>query len=201
MNTPIYTIGHSTHTQEHFIELLRRHGITVVADVRSTPYSKAAPQFNTDALKALLNAAGIAYVFLGKELGARRAEASCYVNGKVDFGLVRGMPLFLQGIERLKKGLETHRIALLCVEKDPLGCHRTMLISRHLVENGIPVSHILADGSVLSHQQLLDQLLKSCDLDTPDFFLSPEARAKEAYARQSSRVAYEIAETEGEYEI
>ena len=198
MNLPVYTIGHSTHTKEHFLELLLANKITAVADVRSTPFSKFAPQFNQEENSAFLKSSGVAYVFLGRELGARREEISCYTNRTVNFDKVRKASLFLDGIERLKKGLEKYRIALLCVEKNPLDCHRTMLVSRHLVETGIPVSHILEDGTTITHQKLLDELLVLSRLNKEDLFMSEAEIIKKAYEHQNERVAYKIAENNSE---
>ena len=70
----VLTVGHSNHTLDEFIALLRRHGITAVADVRSTPYSRLNPTFNRKAIESELKTRGIAYIFLGRELGARSDE-------------------------------------------------------------------------------------------------------------------------------
>jgi hypothetical protein len=79
----LFTIGHSTHSWEKFLELLRQHRIETVADVRSSPYSQFNPHFNREPLQLALRQQGISYVFLGEELGARRSEPECYVNGRV----------------------------------------------------------------------------------------------------------------------
>ena len=71
MSAPVFTIGHSTHSQDAFIDLLRAHYVEAIADVRSMPYSRMNPQFNRESLMPALRASGIKYVFLGRELGAR----------------------------------------------------------------------------------------------------------------------------------
>ena len=133
----IYTIGHSTHTIKKFIELLQRYGITAVADVRSKPYSQMNPQFNRETLKIELGLSGISYVFLGKELGARTKNKSCYCNGRVQYELLAQTEEFQTGLQRLQEGTRSYQIALMCAEKDPLHCHRTILVSRHLLKKGI----------------------------------------------------------------
>ena len=80
----VLTIGHSNHTIERFMELLRQHHVTAVADVRSAPYSHMHVQFNRKALASALKQEGIAYSFLGKELGGRPADKTCYENGRAD---------------------------------------------------------------------------------------------------------------------
>src|SRR5262245_22971141 len=121
----LFTIGHSNHEREDFLNLLRQHGITAVGDVRSSPYSRRQPHFSKVPLQAMLRQNGIAYVFLGKELGGRPASPELYhAEGWADYELVRATEEFRRGVDRLLRGLETFRIALLCGEEDPLDCHR-----------------------------------------------------------------------------
>src|SRR5258708_27596008 len=148
MTRIVYTIGHSNGTAERLLALLDQHGITAVADVRSQPYSRFNPQFNREELAGALKAAGIGYVFLGQELGARSADPACYRDGRAQYSLMVQTPVFARGIERLRAGMETHRVAILCAEKEPLTCHRTILIARYLHERNVVVHHILEDGAV-----------------------------------------------------
>jgi hypothetical protein len=106
----LLTIGHSTHPIDAFIALLKQHGVTALADVRSHPYSRHFPQYSKDALKNALAQAQIAYVFLGKELGARSENPACYRQGKVQYDLLAKEPLFAQGLERLRQGLEKYQM-------------------------------------------------------------------------------------------
>jgi uncharacterized protein (DUF488 family) len=146
----VFTIGHSTHPIETFLELLRAHAVTAVADVRSAPFSRFNPQFNEDALAHSLKTADIAYVFLGRELGARSDDPACYEQGRVHYGRLAKTALFQAGLGRVLHGSEKQRIALLCAEKEPLDCHRTILVARALTERGVAVEHILADGRLES---------------------------------------------------
>ncbi|GAB4153309.1 MAG: hypothetical protein Fur0046_33250 [Cyanobacteria bacterium J069] len=158
---PLYTIGHSNHSPEAFLALLQQHGITALADVRSHPYSRYLPHFSQSTLKALLVDAGIRYVFLGKELGARPQDPDCYDHqGKATYEKIAATSLFQQGLERLLEGTQTHAIALMCAEKDPLNCHRAILVCQHLRSHQPNIQHILSDGSLEPHATLETRLLQ-----------------------------------------
>jgi uncharacterized protein (DUF488 family) len=186
----IYTIGHSNHDYAAFIALLRQHDITALCDVRSRPYSRYAPHYSREALKNALEAAGIAYIFLGKELGAWSDNPACYKHGRVQYTILAKEPLFLEGIDRVTEGMKRYRIALMCAEKEPAECHRALLVSRQLFETGIPVSHIFADSSLESHGDLESRLLALCKLPEGDMFNSRKDFVAEAYLLQGERVAY-----------
>ena len=186
----VLTIGHSTHSLKEFVALLRRYGVTAVADVRSAPYSRFNPQFNKEILKRTLQMHGIKYVFLGRELGARSEDQSCYENGRVRYGRLAQTDLFLSGIERIVHGANEYRIALMCAEKEPLECHRTLLVARALAERGTVVEHILADGSLESHEAAMERLLDIVGLPHQDLFKSRDELIAEALVRQEERVAY-----------
>jgi uncharacterized protein (DUF488 family) len=186
----ILTIGHSTHTLEHFIALLKQHGVTAVADVRSAPYSRFNPHFNKAELERSLKAEGIRYVFLGRELGARSDDPSCYEKGRVQYARLARTEAFRQGIERLLRGAAEHRIACMCAEREPLECHRTLLVARALVDEGAEVAHIHADGRLEPHAAAMDRLLDLTGLPREDLFRSRADLVAEALARQEEKVAY-----------
>jgi uncharacterized protein (DUF488 family) len=173
------------------MRLLLMHGIEAVADVRSTPYSRRNLQYDRDILKSTLKSVDIAYVFLGKELGARSDDPRCYRNGKVDYELLARTEAFQSGLERVRKGAEAHRVALMCAEKDPLDCHRTILVARKLAEQGLPVTHILSDGSLETHDDAMSRLLKMLHIGERDFFRSREEALREAYKERGEAIAYE----------
>lgn len=184
----IYTVGHSNHPIDRFIGLLQAHGITALADVRSTPYSRFNPQFRREKLHAVLAAAGIQYVFLGEELGARSQDPAVYdANDRVSYALLAKTDLFRRGIGRLKTGMAEHRISLMCAEREPLECHRTILVSRELVREGVPVSHILADGLLEAHEHAMQRLVASLKLPEADLFGDPVERALDL---QASKMGY-----------
>jgi uncharacterized protein (DUF488 family) len=188
----LFTIGHSTHPIDRFLSLLRQHGISAVCDVRSTPFSRFNPQFNREAIRKSLAEAGIAYVFLGKELGARSEDPSCYEDGKVRYARLASTAVFRQGLERVRDGAQRYRIALMCAEKEPLDCHRTILVSRQLVAQGFDVQHILADGRLESHDAALTRLAGLLGLPAGDLVRSREERLEEMYRRQEERIAYTL---------
>jgi uncharacterized protein (DUF488 family) len=190
MTSPVYTIGHSTHSIERLIELLQSHSISALCDVRSQPYSRVNPQFNRETLKEALRNADIKYVFLGKELGARSEDKSCYRNGQVQYDLLAQTKLFEEGIKRVKDGARDYRIALMCAEKEPLDCHRTILVARKLCDEGLTVKHILYDGQIEEHAHAIGRLVGQLRLPGADMFREEEEVISDAYARQGSQIAY-----------
>ena len=214
MSQKLYTIGHSNLALEEFINLLQKYSITAVADVRSHPYSRYLPHFNQAPLKKALHDIGISYVFLGGELGARPKDLSCYVNGKALYQNIATTELFTEGIQRLVKGSQNYTIAMVCAEKDPLTCHRAILVCRRLKGFGLDIFHILPDRSLESHQHLEERLLDLYKLNSSletrnteprqlslfDNFLeetkldlqlkSKEDCLEEAYLRQGNKIAY-----------
>jgi uncharacterized protein (DUF488 family) len=151
----LHTIGHSSHPPEHFVGLLRQHGIQVVADTRSTPYSRYTPQFDRESLGDMLASAGVKYLYLGGAVGGRPREESCYDSeGRMLYGRVAALPEFREAVERLQRGADEFRVALLCSEEDPAHCHRRLLISRVLMGQGAEILHIRGDGAVESDAQV-----------------------------------------------
>ncbi len=190
MPATMFTIGHSAHDLTTFLGLLRKHEVTAVADVRSVPVSRFAPQFNRDQVERGLREAGIGYVFLGKELGARTDDVTCYVDGQVRYDRLARTDDFAKGVERLLKGARTERIAIMCTEREPLDCHRTVLVARVLAERGVGIDHIHGDGHAESHASAMQRLMAKFGLDEPDLFRTPDERLAEALSRQEKRIAY-----------
>lgn len=211
----IFTIGHSNHTIETFIELLHQHQVTALADVRSSPYSRRFPQFNQSALKTALKTVNIAYVPLGDNLGARPRNRDCYINGMARYDLIAATEAFKIGLNRLIQGSEKYQISLMCAEQDPIVCHRAILICPHLKNAGLEIHHIHKNGDLESNEDLENRVLKqnnlyklstlSADLQSPVKQLSlfdlrpiqtiekPLSRAElveKAYQLQSEKVAY-----------
>lgn len=190
MANEIFTIGYSSFSLAEFQNTLKKHKITAIGDVRSLPYSQFKPEFNRENLEEELSKNDITYVFLGEECGARVAEPGCYTEGKVNFKLVAEHPLFKEGLARIKKGLKQFNIALMCAEKDPITCHRTILICRNLLPAKIAIKHILGDGRVELHSASEQRLMRLFDLHHPDMFRSEAQRLEDAYARQGEKIAY-----------
>lgn len=188
-DTTIYTVGHSNHSIENFISLLTANGITAVADVRSRPFSRRYPQFNKERLAAALTRQGIAYVFLGRELGARSENPCCYENGKVQYVRLAAAPAFKAGIERVLAGAVKFHVALMCAEKEPLDCHRTLLVSRALELAGASIAHILADGSVEPQDKTMSRLIDLVGLSKDDLFQRNDLIAAACRLREK-KIAY-----------
>ena len=160
----IFTIGHSNHEFQKFIDLLKSNEIEVLVDIRSSPYSRFAPQFNKDDFKKAIQAAGIKYLFLGKELGGKPEDPEFYdPEGFVLYSRIAESPLFLEGIERLMNGIRNYRVVLMCSEENPANCHRRLLVGRVLAEKGVQVQHIRGAGRVQSEDEVAreaDQIKK-----------------------------------------
>jgi uncharacterized protein (DUF488 family) len=185
----LLTIGHSTQSWEQFLELLLRHRIEAVGDVRSSPYSVRFPQFNREILDRALRGSNIRYVFLGDELGARRTERECYVEGVARYERIAGTDAFRAGLDRIRVGAERFRVALMCAEKDPLECHRTILVCRHLRDE-MEISHILGDGSIEPQASAETRLLAEEKVHDEDFYASREELLASAYDRRAIKIAY-----------
>lgn len=186
----IYTIGHSIHTIDIFMELVLMHEISAICDVRSDPYSGFNPQFNRETLQTELKRNGIAYVYLGKVLGPKSDDPNCYVNGKVRYDRLAKTGLFREGLERLRQGMESYRIALMCAEKDPIMCHRTILVCRHLRADNIKIRHILEDGSIEENPESMIRLRRMLKLQEEDLFTTPEEMIERTYDIQGEKIAY-----------
>ena len=151
----IYTIGHSNHTLEKFISLLKSNEIKFVVDIRSRPYSRYTSWFNKAAIKESLHDNEIRYIFLGDKLGGKPDDKRYYdAEGRVAYPLIAASTEFHDGIERLMKGCMGHRIALMCSEENPLNCHRFHLVSKTLENIGINVIHLRGDGRLQSQATL-----------------------------------------------
>jgi uncharacterized protein (DUF488 family) len=186
----LFTIGHSNHETGRFIELLAMHRITVLCDVRSSPYSRYNPQFNRELLQGALKAGGIAYVFLGNELGPRSDDPACYVDGKVRYARLAATENFRRGLERLRAGMKTYRVAIMCAEKDPIGCHRMILVCRALRKEPVEIEHILEDGSLEPLRRSEQRMLLELKLPQLRLFEDPEGLIQRAYDTQGERIAY-----------
>ena len=186
----IMTVGHSNHQWASFAQLLREHTVTAVADVRSSPYSRINPDYGRELLQQRLRTAGIAYVFMGRELGARRTERECYVDRQARYERIAELPLFKNGLNRLRAGLQDHRIALLCAEKDPITCHRMVLVCRQFRGDSIDIQHIREDGSLESHIAAERRMLAAVGVPSADLFAGKHELMEEAYRRQGRKIAW-----------
>jgi len=202
----IYTIGHSIYEIEDFIKLLKQNQINTIVDVRSTPYSKFASQYNRETLKEYLKQNSICYIFMGDLLGARYENKTLlFDDGKVNFKKVQETKNFLDGVTRLQKGIEKgYSISLMCSEKEAFDCHRFGLISEFLSKKSIEINHIYPDKVVLQ-RELEQKLLKKYEKQIPkiDLFnpdVDFEEQLKEAYKLRNKDIAYNALTQEGDDE-
>jgi uncharacterized protein (DUF488 family) len=187
----IYTVGHSQHPIETFLGLLSAHGIATLVDVRSMPASRRYPWFNRMRLAAALDAAGIAYRFLGDRLGGRPKDSVCYAGGAVDYAKVAVTHAFRLGLDDLAAIAAEGRSALMCAERDPLDCHRAILVGRHMATKGFEVVHIHGDGHVEEQRDFEERLMRATD-EGPlfDDVAEPHMRLQIAYNRRGRTVAF-----------
>lgn len=198
MDTPIiYTIGHSTHQLDYFLELLKRYSINCLVDVRSVAASAYNPQYNKEPLSNFLKNNDITYLHFANEFGARHTDIELLdEDGKVDFEKVRKSWNFKNGVERLRLGIDKgFIIALMCSESDPFDCHRFSMVSIALEKDGFSVIHILKDKTTKTNKQLEDQLLKKYEkkLPKPTIFepdIKLDDQLKAAYRLRNKDVAF-----------
>lgn len=193
-NGAVLTIGHSNHPLATFLGLLERSRVTALADVRSAPYSRFNPQFNRETLRGALGERGIRYVYLGRELGGRSDDPACYEGGRIRYDRIARTDRFRDGLARVMRGAADHRIALMCAEKEPLDCHRTLLVARALEERGVEVAHLLPDGGVEPQAAAMERLLVQSGLSPEgDLLRRQQPREEliaEAVARRVGRVGH-----------
>ena len=192
----VLTLGHSNHPPEVFIGLLVRHGVDEVIDVRSAPYSRYASQFNYEGIHRMLEDIGIGYAYLGGELGGRPVDRSCYdSDGRVQYDRVAATDAFGDALRRVARVADENRVALLCTEKEPLECHRTLLVARALADRDVDVAHIQYDGFLESHDDAMSRLLNLHKLPLHgDMFRTRADVVAEAIDRQARKFAYVAAE-------
>lgn len=173
IKTPtIKTIGHSNHPIERFVDLLTAGGVQVVVDVRSMPYSRRFPQFGKERLAKSLDEAGIGYRHEGAALGGKPPSGGSYDD-------LAARPDFAQALDRLTAATAGTTLCLMCAEKEPLDCHRTVLVSRRLAERGVAVEHLLADGGSRPHAEIEETLLAKAP--GPDLFDDRATRLARAW--------------------
>lgn len=194
-NMTCFTIGHSNHDLNDFLQLLNKHQVNCIVDVRSTPYSEYASQYNRESLKTFLKNHHIQYIFMGDELGARHASPKLlFPDGKVDFRKVAQTDNFKKGIARVIEGINKgFIIALMCSEKDPINCHRFVLVSYNLSKNGVSINHILEDAAVINNSKLEEELVERYKTNNLCLF-EPTAPLNsfidKAYEKRNKDIAY-----------
>jgi len=158
-NYPIYTIGYGARDMGSFLSVLKTSDIHFLIDIRTTPYSSYKPEFSTPPLQNFLESNEIRYIFMGDTLGGQPESNQCYTDGKVDYEKVAQQAFFQGGIERLSKASQQgQRVVLMCSEGKPENCHRSKLIGKVLVAQGIDVLHIDENDKVMDQKQVILRL-------------------------------------------
>jgi uncharacterized protein (DUF488 family) len=194
---PLFTVGHSILPFEHFMVLLKNHGVERVADLRSTPQSARMPHFSMPAFEKLLESESVSYLFLGDELGGRPDDADAYrSDGLVDYRARRKSYAFQAGLNRLDRELESRTVAMMCAEEDPLECHRFLLVCPELTQRGILPSHIRKGSQIETQEAAENRLLAATGFDAVAAnTLFPGDRVKaleDAYKLQSEKFAFRV---------
>lgn len=184
---PLFTIGHSDIQTPRFVHTLKEHNIAVAVDVRSSPYSRRNPQFSREALRHALRETGIQYLFLGRELGARREEPDCYQDGQAKYELIEHADAFQEGLRRLRQGIAQFQVALVCAEEDPITCHRMVLVCKCLRNTVHDIRHVRRGGTYETNEEAEKRMLNAVGLNTG--FATPSV-IEQAYRLQGLKIAY-----------
>jgi hypothetical protein len=196
------SIGHSNIPAERFVALLRANGVNAIADVRSVSVSRFCPWFSARNLAPLLAREGMNYLPYGEALGGRPRARSLYCDGVADYEAMARQPDFVSAIERLVADTAQSRatgcLCLMCAEREPLDCHRCLLVARALASRGLTIGHILHDGAIEPHgateRRLLELNREGSDLFvTGDLFATRlSERLAAAYRHRAQAVAYRV---------
>ena len=190
MSFDLFSIGHSNIPAERFLALLRDVGVDTIADVRSTPFSRRFPWFSGKVLAATLTRHGMTYLACGDALGGRPRDAALYRDGVADYEAMARQPDFQIGLDRLLADAARSHVCLMCAEREPLDCHRCLLVARSLAERGLTIGHILHDGTVEPHAATEQRLLALTGASDDLFVTGQGERLAAAYRRRARAVAF-----------
>jgi uncharacterized protein (DUF488 family) len=190
----LFSIGHSNIAGQQFLALLQDAGVNFIADVRSAPYSRFCPWFSQKQLAVSLAASGIGYAAMGDTLGGRPRDDGLYCEGVADYEAIAARPEYAAGLGRLLDAAARSHVCILCAEREPLDCHRCLLVARSLAERGLSAGHILRDGSIEPHHKTEQRLLAISgygDEQDRDLFASGQReRLAAAYRRRARAVGF-----------
>jgi uncharacterized protein (DUF488 family) len=184
----LLTVGHSNLPADRFMALVQDAGVTAIADVRSVPFSRRFPWFSGRVLAARLQGADIAYLPFGDALGGRPRDPALYRDGVADYEKMAATMQFRAGLDRLSEAMGRFRLCVMCAEREPLDCHRCLLVGRALAERGFALGHILIDGTIEPHAATEDRLLGRAG-GSDDLFGGRGDRLAQAYRGRAGKVA------------
>jgi uncharacterized protein (DUF488 family) len=192
----LLSIGHSNIPADRFIAMLRQNGAEAVADVRSTPASRFFPWFSAINLAARLSAEQMLYLPYGAALGGRPRDAALYRDGVADYEAMARQPQYRAALDTLTADAAHRRVCVMCAEREPLDCHRCLLVAPAVAARGFHIGHILADGTIEPHDHTEDRLLAMAG-GPPDLFADRAGRIAAAYARRAGSAAFRRKEVAG----
>ena len=187
-NFDLLTVGHSNLPPDRFAALLQGAGVTAIVDVRSVPFSRRFPWFSQQRLAERLARESITYLPMGDALGGRPRNPALYRDGVADYEAMAATPAFRAGLDRVGAEAQRHRVCLMCAEREPLDCHRCLLVGRALAQ-GLAIGHLLVDGRVEPHTATEQRLLALAGPAPADLFDDAAARLDHAYRRRAKAVA------------
>ena len=195
----VYTIGYAGFPLGSFISVLKSNNILLLVDVRSLPFSNRYPEYNKDTLEKHLKENGIHYRNYANEFGARQNDRMYYCKeGYLDFETFSQSDAFLGGIKKLCKSMqENYTFALMCAEKDPIDCHRAILVSRSFSELGYRVIHLLPNGHSMTQEDINTLLMDKYypnrnQLSFLDGVQDESALLKDAYRHRNAEIGYRM---------
>lgn len=194
----MYTIGYSSFKIEEFIDVLKKYKITCLIDVRSNPYSKFYVDFNKENLQNILRRKGIIYRNYKFEFGAQQEDLQYHTDGYLDFAKYTKSKSFIEGVEKIEAGIKMgYTFVLMCAEKDPSTCHRSIMVAREFYNSGYVIKNILSDSSYELQddieQRLVDEFFP--DRNQISFFpenLSWEEMVHRSYKCRNSEIGYRL---------
>jgi len=197
----LYTIGYSGFSVPDFIDVLKRYRINVIIDVRSTPFSSYFSAYNKEHLERLLKSHHIYYRNYAKEFGAQQIERRFYTaQGYLDFELFTASDIYHHGYQKIEDGLKQEYVfAFMCAEKDPMDCHRSIMVSKTFNDHGYSVLHLLPAKNPVSQVDIEERLLDKYFPDRDQLSLLSEQKDEnelitEAYRKRNAEIGYHIEE-------
>ena len=184
----LLTIGHSNLPADGFVALVKNAGVTAIADVRSVPFSRRFPWFTGPTLAARLQSEDIAYLPFGDVLGGRPRDPALYRDGVADYERMAATAPFRAGLDRLGDAMGRLCLCLMCAEREPLDCHRCLLVARALAERGHALGHVLIDGTIEPHAATEERLLGRAG-GADDLFGGRADQLAAAYRGRAGKVA------------